>query len=148
MSPDPRKDITGLPPGIEHGDSKSAEDLLPLVYRELRRLAKQRLAWEKPGQTLQATALVHEAYLRLLRIRKDPGSDQVSGFYVCFDPIRVAQSRACPDDCESNTLGSRGQGPGVKLGFWFLIDLLALAAVRSVPCPDDCASNSRGRSTM
>ena len=66
MPLDPRKDITGLLLAIEHGDANAAEDLLPLVYRELRRLAKQRLAREKPGQTLQATALVHEAYLRLL----------------------------------------------------------------------------------
>jgi DNA-directed RNA polymerase specialized sigma24 family protein len=51
---------------IERGDPRAAEQLLPLVYDELRRLAAQRLAQEKPGQTLQATALVHEAYLRLL----------------------------------------------------------------------------------
>jgi RNA polymerase sigma factor (TIGR02999 family) len=52
---------------IEQGDPAAAEQLLPLVYDELRRLAAQRLAQEKPGQTLQATALVHEAYLRLVR---------------------------------------------------------------------------------
>src|SRR5262249_27117512 len=51
---------------IEQGDSHAAEQLLPLVYDELRRLAAQGLAQEKPGQTLQATALVHEAYLRLV----------------------------------------------------------------------------------
>jgi RNA polymerase sigma factor (TIGR02999 family) len=51
---------------IEHGDPRASEELLPLVYRELRRLAQQRLAREKPGQTLQATALVHEAYVRLV----------------------------------------------------------------------------------
>jgi len=51
---------------IEAGDPRAAEKLLPLVYDELRRLAAQRLARETPGQTLQATALVHEAYLRLL----------------------------------------------------------------------------------
>jgi RNA polymerase sigma factor (TIGR02999 family) len=51
---------------IEQGDPRGAGQLLPLVYDELRRLATQRLAQEKPGQTLQATALVHEAYLRLL----------------------------------------------------------------------------------
>jgi RNA polymerase sigma factor (TIGR02999 family) len=51
---------------IEQGDAGAAEQLLPLVYDELRRLAAQKLAQEKPGQTLQATALVHEAYLRLL----------------------------------------------------------------------------------
>src|SRR5438874_3563764 len=51
---------------IEKGDSHAAEQLLPLVYDELRQLAAQKLAQEKPGQTLQATALVHEAYLRLV----------------------------------------------------------------------------------
>jgi RNA polymerase sigma factor (TIGR02999 family) len=51
---------------IEHGDPRAAERLLPLVYEELRKLAAERMAQEKPGQTLQATALVHEAYLRLV----------------------------------------------------------------------------------
>src|SRR4026209_2981006 len=55
---------------IEQGDSSAAEQLLPLVYDELRRLAAQKLAHEKPGQTLQATALVHEAYLRLVDAEK------------------------------------------------------------------------------
>jgi len=52
---------------VAHGDSKAAEELLPLVYEELRRLAACKLAQERPGQTLQATALVHEAWLRLVR---------------------------------------------------------------------------------
>jgi RNA polymerase sigma factor (TIGR02999 family) len=64
--PKPMNDVTRILSAIEHGDPKASEDLLPLVYRELRRLAQQRLAREKPGQTLQATALVHEAYLRLV----------------------------------------------------------------------------------
>ncbi len=59
-------DITRLLGAIESGDTKAADQLLPLVYDELRKLAAQRLAGEKPGQTLQATALVHEAYLRLV----------------------------------------------------------------------------------
>ena len=59
-------DVTRILSAIEQGDPQAAEELLPLVYDELRRLAKQRLAQEKPGQTLQATALVHEAYLRLV----------------------------------------------------------------------------------
>jgi RNA polymerase sigma factor (TIGR02999 family) len=60
-------DVTRILSAIEHGDPKAAEALLPLVYDELRKLAAQRLAQEKPGQTLQATALVHEAYVRLAR---------------------------------------------------------------------------------
>ena len=60
------KDVTRILSAIEQGDAQAGEQLLPLVYDELRRLAAQRLAQEKPGQTLQATALVHEAYLRLV----------------------------------------------------------------------------------
>lgn len=63
-------DVTRILSAIERGDPHAAEQLLPLVYDELRRLAAQRLAHEKPGQTLQATALVHEAYLRLVDAEK------------------------------------------------------------------------------
>ena len=59
-------EVTRILSDIEAGDPAAAEQLLPLVYDELRTLAAQRLAQEKPGQTLQATALVHEAYLRLV----------------------------------------------------------------------------------
>lgn len=59
-------DVTRILSAIEKGDSGAAAELLPLVYAELRRLAAQKLAQEKPGQTLDATALVHEAYLRLV----------------------------------------------------------------------------------
>lgn len=59
-------DVTQILSQIEHGDPNAAELLLPLVYDELRKLAAARLAKEKPGQTLQATALVHDAYLRLV----------------------------------------------------------------------------------
>jgi RNA polymerase sigma factor (TIGR02999 family) len=59
-------EVTRILSAVEAGEPREAERLLPLVYDELRRLAAQRLAREKPGQTLQATALVHEAYLRLV----------------------------------------------------------------------------------
>ena len=59
-------EVTRILSAIEHGDPHAAAGLLPLVYDELRKLAAQRLANESPGQTLQATALVHEAYLRLV----------------------------------------------------------------------------------
>src|SRR5262249_1555454 len=59
-------DVTRILSAIEQGDPSAGEQLLPLVYDELRRLAAQQLAQEKPGQTLQATALVHEAYVRLV----------------------------------------------------------------------------------
>jgi RNA polymerase sigma factor (TIGR02999 family) len=59
-------EVTRILSAVEQGDPQAAEQLLPLVYNELRRLAAERLAQEKPGQTLQATALVHEVYLRLV----------------------------------------------------------------------------------
>ena len=59
-------DVTHILSAIERGDLQAAEKLLPLVYEELRRLAAQRLAREAPGQTLQSSDLVHEAYLRLV----------------------------------------------------------------------------------
>ena len=59
-------EVTRILSAVENGEPQAAEQLLPLVYDELRRLAAQRLAREKPGQTLQATALVHEAYVRLV----------------------------------------------------------------------------------
>ncbi len=59
-------EVTRILQAMDQGDPQAASQLLPLVYEELRRLAAQKLAHEKPGQTLQATALVHEAYLRLL----------------------------------------------------------------------------------
>ena len=59
-------EVTRILSAIEHGDPHAAEQLLPLVYDELRKLAAHKLAHEKPGQTLEATALVHEAYLRLV----------------------------------------------------------------------------------
>jgi RNA polymerase sigma factor (TIGR02999 family) len=61
-------DVTRILSAIEQGDPHAAEQLLPLVYDELRKLAAERMAQEKPGQTLQATALVHEAYLRLVNV--------------------------------------------------------------------------------
>jgi RNA polymerase sigma factor (TIGR02999 family) len=60
-------EVTRILNAIDAGNAQAANDLLPLVYNELRRLAAQKLSQEKPGQTLQATALVHEAYIRLVR---------------------------------------------------------------------------------
>src|SRR3954447_23238422 len=74
-------DVTRILSAIEQGRPQAAEELLPLVYEELRRLAGRRLAQEKPGQTLQATALVHEAYLRLVGA-DDPGWDSRGHFFA------------------------------------------------------------------
>jgi RNA polymerase sigma factor (TIGR02999 family) len=74
-------EVTRILSAIEQGDSRAAGQLLPLVYDELRKLAAQRLAREKPGQTLQATALVHDAYLRLVGVQ-DPGWDSRGHFFA------------------------------------------------------------------
>jgi hypothetical protein len=68
----PMSEVTRILSAIEQGDPQAAEQLLPLVYDELRKLAAQKMAQEKPGQTLQATALVHEAYSRTSNDEKTP----------------------------------------------------------------------------
>ena len=75
-------DVTQILNSIEQGEIHSAEELLPLVYDELRKLAAQKLADEKPGQTLQATALVHEAYLRLVGAQKAQSWDSRGHFFA------------------------------------------------------------------
>src|SRR5262249_8158548 len=75
-------EVTRILSAIEEGDPSVAERLLPLVYDELRKLASQRLAQEKPGQTLQATALVHEAYLRLVDVETAQHWDSRGHFFA------------------------------------------------------------------
>jgi len=74
-------DVTRILSAIEHGDPHAAEQLLPLVYDELRKLAAQKMAQEQPGQTLQATALVHEAYLRLVGSEQSPSEWENRGHF-------------------------------------------------------------------
>jgi RNA polymerase sigma factor (TIGR02999 family) len=75
-------DVTQILSAIEQGDPTAAAELLPLVYDELRKLAAARLAEEKPGQTLQATALVHEAYVRLVGGRQTDGWNGRGHFFA------------------------------------------------------------------
>ena len=75
-------EVTRILSAIEQGDPHAAAQLLPLVYDELRQLAAARLAQEKPGQTLQATALVHEAYLRLVDTDRVPAWSSRGHFFV------------------------------------------------------------------
>lgn len=75
-------DVTHILSQINDGDPRAAEQLLPLVYEELRKLAAARMAQEKPGQTLQATALVHEAYLRLVDSEKVRQWDSRGHFFA------------------------------------------------------------------
>jgi RNA polymerase sigma factor (TIGR02999 family) len=75
-------EVTRILSAVEQGDPHAAEQLLPLVYDELRKLAAQKLAREAPGQTLQATALVHEAYLRLVDVEKARHWDSRGHFFA------------------------------------------------------------------
>src|SRR5210317_1782751 len=75
-------DVTQILSQIEDGDPSAAELLLPLVYDELRKLAAAKLAQEKPGQTLQATALVHDAYIRLVDVEKTQHWDSRGHFFA------------------------------------------------------------------
>src|SRR5438094_9989750 len=75
-------DVNRILDALAQGDPHAAEQLLPLIYDELRKLAAQKLAQEKPGQTLQATALVHEAYLRLVDQEQVPQWDSRGHFFA------------------------------------------------------------------
>ena len=75
-------DVTQILSEIEQGDPTAADELLPLIYNELRRLAKQKLAHEDPGQTLQSTALVHEAYIRLVDVERAQNWDSRGHFFA------------------------------------------------------------------
>src|SRR5262245_26018412 len=100
-------DITHLLSAIEQGDPQAAEQLLPLVYEELRRLAAQKLAQEKPGQTLQPTALVHEAYLRLVDADAAPHwNSQGHLFAACAEAMR----RILIDNARSKRAAKHGGG--------------------------------------
>ena len=99
-------DVTRILTAIEQGDAKAAQELLPLVYEELRRLAAQRLAREAPGQTLQATALVHEAYLRLVG-SNDPGWNGRNHFLAA---AAEAMRRILVDNARRKRAERRGGG--------------------------------------
>src|SRR5260370_32926760 len=75
-------DVTRILSAVEQGDPQTPQELLPLVYDELRKLAAQKLALEAPGQTLQATALVHEAYLRLVDTERIQSWDSRGHFFA------------------------------------------------------------------
>ena len=94
-------ELTRILSAIEQGDPRAAEDLLPLVYDELRRLAARRLAQERPGQTLQATALVHEAYLRLVGGGEHPRWDSRGHFFAAAAEAmrRILINRARDKEC-------------------------------------------------
>ena len=98
-------DVTHILSAMEKGDPQAAGELLPLVYGELRRLAKQRLAQEKPGQSLQATALVHEAYLRLVGDAGSRGWDSRGHFFAA---AAEAMRRILVDNARRKRAAKRG----------------------------------------
>src|SRR3954447_22793940 len=100
-------DVTRILSAIEHGAPQAAGQLLPLVYDELRRLAARRLAHEAPGQTLQATALVHEAYLRLVDTER---ALQWNGRTHFFRAAAEAMRRILVDRARGKRSRKRGGG--------------------------------------
>jgi len=82
-------DVTRILNAIEKGDTRAADELLPLVYEELRRLAAQKMSQELPGQTLQATALVHEAYIRLVGSEAQNWKGRTHFFAAAAEAMRV-----------------------------------------------------------
>ena len=103
----PMSEVTDILAAVERGDARAAEVLLPLVYNELRKLAAQRLAQECPGQTLQATALVHEAYVRLIGEREQQDWNSRGHF---FGAAAEAMRRILVDSARRKRSSKRGGG--------------------------------------
>jgi hypothetical protein len=112
----PMSEVSRILSAVEEGDPHAAEQLLPLVYDELRQLAAEKLAHEQPGQTLQATALVHEAYLRLL------GAKQT----LDWDDRRTAESRL-RRRYDQITTGANTSA--MRAGFWMPCCLIQESAL-------------------
>lgn len=119
-------EITQVLSAIENGDPHAAEQLLPLVYEELRRLAAQRLAHEKPGQTLEATALVHEAYLRVAGNQRDQHWDSRGHFFAA---AAEAMRRIVIDNARRKSRPKHGGGRQ-------RLDLNEALVVGNEPSPD------------
>ena len=115
-------EVTRILSAIEGGDPSAAAQLLPLVYDELRRLAAQRLALERPGQTLQATALVHEAYLRLVGGAPEAHWNSRGHFFAA---AAEAMRRILVE-------GARGKGRAKRGGDWQRVDFEELDVTTSV----------------
>src|SRR5262245_36943208 len=122
-------DVTRVLAAIEHGDPHAAEKLLPLVYDELRKLATDRMHNEWPGQTLQATALVHEAYLRLVDVQQAQHWNSRGHFFAA---AAEAMRRILVENARGKAREKRG-------GDWRRVDFETLDVVRSVT-PDELVS--------
>jgi RNA polymerase sigma factor (TIGR02999 family) len=123
--------VTQILSRIESGDAAASEQLLPLVYDELRKLATERLAHEKPGQTLQATALVHDAYLRLV---DDDSSQHWNGRGHFFAAAAEAMRRILIENARSKKRMKRG-------GNRSRVELDEACLVSSAPSDDVLALN-------
>jgi RNA polymerase sigma factor (TIGR02999 family) len=124
-------EVTRILSAVEQGDPHAAEQLLPLVYEELRKLAAQRLAQEAPGQTLQATALVHEAYLRLVDVEKAQHWNSRGHFFAA---AAEAMRRILVDQAREKNRLKRGGG-------WQRVDLDQVAVVEDATSDDLIALN-------
>jgi len=113
---DRMSEVTRILSAIEQGDPHAAEQLLPLVYEELRQLATQKLTQEKPGQTLQATALVHEAYLRLVDADRAPHWNSRGHFFAA---AAEAMRRTLVENARARGADKRGgRWKRVELADW------------------------------
>jgi RNA polymerase sigma factor (TIGR02999 family) len=118
-------DVTRILNAIERGDAKATDELLPLVYEELRLLAAQKLSHEPPGQTLQATALVHEAYLRL--VGDEPQSWENHGHF--FAAAAEAMRRILVENARRKKSSKHGGGRSC-------VDLDGVEAAAQTPSDD------------
>ena len=124
--PPPGAQLTRLLEAWQHGDSRAADELVTLVYAELRRMAKARLRDERPGHTLQATALVHEAWMRLMNQHGATWQNRAQFFAVAAQAMR----RILVDHARKRSAAKRGEGTST-------VDVDALAHVLTAPIPDD-----------
>ena len=125
----PMPQVTSILSAIEQGDGRAAEELLPLVYEELRHLAAQKLAGERPGQTLQATALVHEAWLRL---EHSPAKHPWNGRAHFFAAAAEAMRRILVDNRPAQTTA-----PPPPAATWNGADPPPRPPDLAAPIPDD-----------
>jgi RNA polymerase sigma factor (TIGR02999 family) len=139
-------EVTRILSAITRGDPHAAEQLLPLVYDELRKLAAQKLAQEKPGQTLQATALVHDAYLRLVDVKNAPHWNGRGHFFaaaaeamrrILVDQARRKRSRKRGGDLARRELdGVEIALPDIPEDLLALDEALTRLAARDKPAAD------------
>ncbi|HBI45293.1 MAG TPA: RNA polymerase subunit sigma [Planctomycetales bacterium] len=122
-------DLTQILCAIHEGDPHAAEQLLPLIYDELRKLAAQKMAQEAPGQTLQATALVHEVYLRLVDVEKVQSWDSRGHFFAA---AAEAMRRILIENARAKQRLKRG-GDRKRLN----LESIDLAATAAAAAPDD-----------